>query len=120
MKRFLVFVPVLLLLLASLAAAQTRTYTVEDLLRVRRVDNPRVSPDGRQVVFTIGDVNYDANKFVTQIYVTSIAGGEIKRLTSADTSSSAPRWSPDGKKIAYGNGGHICGVDHHGEHKEQE
>jgi len=119
MKRVLVFVPVLLLLLASLAAAQTRTYTVEDLLRVRRVDNPRVSPDGRQVVFTIGDVNYDANKVVTQIYVTSIAGGEIKRLTSADTSSSAPRWSPDGKKIAYANGGQIWVMDHDGDHKEQ-
>ena len=119
MKRVLVFVPVLLLLLASLAAAQTRTYTVEDLLRVRRVDNPRVSPDGRQVVFTIGDVNYDANKVVTQIYVTSIAGGEIKRLTSADTSSSAPRWSPDGKKIAYTNGGQIWVMDHDGDHKEQ-
>ncbi len=119
MKRVVVFVPVLLLVLASLASAQTRTYTIEDLLKVRRVDNPRVSPDGRHVVFTIGDVNYDANRVVTQIYVIPIAGGEIKRLTSADTSSSAPRWSPDGKKIAYTNGGQIWVMDHDGDHKEQ-
>jgi dipeptidyl aminopeptidase/acylaminoacyl peptidase len=119
MKRVVVFVPVLLLVLASLASAQTRTYAVEDLMRVRRVDNPRISPDGRQVVFTIGDVNFDANRVVTQIYVTSIAGGEIKRLSSGDSSSSAPRWSPDGKKIAYINGGQIWVMDHDGDHKEQ-
>ncbi|HEY3580992.1 MAG TPA: S9 family peptidase, partial [Pyrinomonadaceae bacterium] len=119
MKRIVVFVPVLLLVLASLASAQTRTYTIEDLLKVRRVDNPRVSPDGRHVVFTIGDVNYDANRVVTQIYVVPIEGGEIKRLTSADSSSSAPRWSPDGKKIAYTNGGQIWVMDHDGDHKEQ-
>jgi dipeptidyl aminopeptidase/acylaminoacyl peptidase len=119
MKRVVVVVPVLLVVLASLASAQTRTYTVEDLLRVRRVDNPRISPDGRQVVFTVGDVNFDANRIVTQIYVTSIDGGEIKRLTSGDSASSAPRWSPDGKKIAYTNGGQIWLMDHDGDHKEQ-
>jgi dipeptidyl aminopeptidase/acylaminoacyl peptidase len=119
MKRVVVFVPVLLLVLASLVTAQTRTYTVEELLKVRRVDNPRVSPDGRHVVFTIGDVNFDANRIVTQIYVTSIDGGEIKRLTSGETSSSAPRWSPDGKKIAYTNGSQLWVMDHDGDHKEQ-
>lgn len=119
MKRLVVFVPVLLLVLASLATAQNRTYTVEDLLKVRRVADPQISPDGRQVAFTIGDVNFDANKVVNQIYITSIDGGEMKRLTDGQSSASAPRWSPDGKKIAYTTGGQIWVMDHDGGHKEQ-
>jgi dipeptidyl aminopeptidase/acylaminoacyl peptidase len=119
MKRVVVFVPVLLLVLASFAAAQNRTYTVEDLMKVRRVGDPQISPDGRQVAFTIGDVNFDANKTLTQIYVTPIDGGEPKRLTDGQSSASAPRWSPDGKKIAYTTGGQIWVMEHDGGHKEQ-
>ena len=91
MKRFVALVPVLLLALCSLAAAQNRTYTIEDLLKVRRVADPQISPDGKHVAFTIGDVNFDANRVVNQIYVTSIDGGSAKQLTSGDRSSSAPR-----------------------------
>jgi len=119
MKRVVVFVPVLLLLLASVAIAQNRTYTVEDLMKVRRVGDPQISPDGRQVAFTIGDVNFAANKTLTQIYVMPIDGGEMKRLTDGQSSASAPRWSPDGKKIAYTTGGQIWVMDHDGDHKEQ-
>ena len=39
---------------------------------MRRVGDPQVSPDGKSVAFTIGDVNFDANRTVTQIYVMSI------------------------------------------------
>jgi dipeptidyl aminopeptidase/acylaminoacyl peptidase len=119
MKRVVLFVPVLLLLLASLAAAQNRTYTIEDLLKVRRVNDPQISPNGRRVAFTIGDVDFNANKIVTQIYVTSIDGGEIKRLTSGESSSSAPRWSPDGKKIAFTTGSQVWVMHDDGDNKEQ-
>ena len=119
MKRVVFLVPVLLLTLASLAAAQTRTYAIDDLLKVRRVGDPQVSPDGRRVAFTIGDVNFDANRTVTQIYVTSIDGGELKRLTDGQSSSSAPRWSPDGKKIAFTTGGQVWVMDADGDDKEQ-
>jgi dipeptidyl aminopeptidase/acylaminoacyl peptidase len=119
MKRFVVLLTLLLLVLCSLVAAQTRTYTIEDLLKARRVGDPQVSPDGKQLAFTIGDVNFDANRVVTHIYVTSIDGGNMKQLTSGDRSSSAPRWSPDGKKIAYTTGGQIWVMEADGDHKEQ-
>ncbi len=119
MKRVVSSLTVLLLGLCSFAAAQNRTYTVEDLLKVRRVADPQVSPDGKRVAFTIGDVNFDGNRVVNQIYTTSIDGGDPKQLTSGDRSASAPRWSPDGKKIAYTTGNQVWVMDKDGDHKEQ-
>ena len=119
MKRFVVVFALLLFGLCPLAAAQNRTYTIDDLLKVRRVGDPQVSPDGKRVAFTIGDVNFDANRVVNHIYITSIGGGSIKQLTSGDRSSSAPRWSPDGKKIAFTTGGQIWVMEDDGDNKEQ-
>ena len=119
MKRFVAVVAVLVVGLCTLAVAQNRSYTIEDLLKVRRVGDPRISPDGKQVAFTIGDVNFDANRIVTQIYVTSIEGGSMKQLTTGDRSSSSPRWSPDGKKIAFTTGGQVWVMDSDGDDKEQ-
>jgi dipeptidyl aminopeptidase/acylaminoacyl peptidase len=119
MKRFVALGVVLLLGLCSLAAAQNRSYTVEDLLKVRRVGDPQISPDGKHVAFTVGDVNFDANRIVTQIYVVSLEGGGMKQLTNADRSSTSPRWSPDGKKIAYTTGSQLWVMDSDGDHKDQ-
>jgi dipeptidyl aminopeptidase/acylaminoacyl peptidase len=119
MKRFVVLLPILFLSLCPFVAAQNRTYTIEALLRVRRVGDPQVSPDGKRVAFTIGDVNYEANRVVTQIYTTSLEGGSIKQLTSGDRSSSSPRWSPDGKKIAFTTGSQVWVMNSDGDNKEQ-
>ena len=50
MKRFVALVAVLVVGLCSLAAAQNRTYTIEDLLKVRRVGDPQISDEGAVVV----------------------------------------------------------------------
>jgi dipeptidyl aminopeptidase/acylaminoacyl peptidase len=119
MKRAVVVLALLLVGLCSFAAAQNRTYTIEDLLKVRRVGDPQVSPDGKHVAFTVGDVNFDANRVVNQIYRMSIDGGGMKQLTSGDRSSSSPRWSPDGKKIAYTTGSQVWVMDNDGDNKDQ-
>jgi hypothetical protein len=74
MKQSITLVCLLLLSLSFAASAQNRTYTVEDLMKVKRVGDPQVSPDGRHVAFTVGEVNFDANRIVNQIYVVSSAG----------------------------------------------
>lgn len=119
MKRFAISFSVVVLLFASLATAQERRFSIEDVLKVRRVGDPRVSPDGKRVAFTIGDVSRDANKVITQIYVIGIDGSGLKQLTNNPSSSSAPRWSPDGKMIAFTTSGQIWTMDHDSGHKAQ-
>jgi dipeptidyl aminopeptidase/acylaminoacyl peptidase len=103
MKRLAVSLSILLVaaLAASSALAQAKPLTVNDLLQIRRVSDPQLSPDGRWVAYTISDLNMEANRRVTQIYLISIDGGEPRQLTNAAQSSSSPRWSPDGKRLAF-------------------
>jgi dipeptidyl aminopeptidase/acylaminoacyl peptidase len=120
MKRFLVAMGLSVILLGSFASAQQAGhYAVEDLLKIRRVGDPQVSPDGRRVAFTIGDVNVDANRTITQIYIMSSAGGDMKQLTTGTASASSPRWSPDGKKLAYVTGDQVWVMEPDGSNKEQ-
>jgi dipeptidyl aminopeptidase/acylaminoacyl peptidase len=118
MKRFVISLSTLVLALAAVASAQS-SFTIEDLLKVRRVADPRLSPDGKHIAFTIGDVNYDANKAINQIYVVAIDGTGLKQLTSAPSSSSSPRWSPDGKRIAFVTGSQIWTMDADGGHRDE-
>ncbi len=119
MKRFAISFSVLVLMFVSLARAQDHRFSIDDLLKVRRISDPRVSPDSKQVAFTMGDVNYDANKVSNQIYVVTIDGRGVKQLTSGAASSSSPRWSPDGKKIAFTTGGQIWVMESDGDNKTQ-
>jgi dipeptidyl aminopeptidase/acylaminoacyl peptidase len=123
MKRFVISISILVLVFVSFAsvatAQESRRFTIEELLKVRRVADPQVSSDGKRVAFTIGDVNFDANKIITQIYVVPLDGGSMKQLTSGDKSSTSPRWSPDGKKIAYTTGGQVWVMDSEGGNKVQ-
>jgi len=121
MKRSLLAVSVLLLAIGTVTLGQNpnRTYTIEDLLKVRRVGDTQVSPDGKLAAFTIGDVEFDANRVNTQIYIVPVTGGEIKQLTKGEGSATSPRWSPDGKRIAYMTGGQIWLMDADGDNKDQ-
>ena len=110
MKRYATGVLLLILALACGAAAQTKPFTIGDLLKVRRVSDPQLSPDGKWIAFTIRDIDKPANRGVDQIYLMPVTGGEPKLLGSG-LRSNTPRWSPDGRKIAYLSGGQIWTID---------
>ena len=101
------------------AAAQGARLTVEELLKIQRVGDPQLSPDGRTVAYTITVPDVAANRNRTQIYSIPVAGGTTKALTSGAASNSAPRWSPDGRKVAFVTGGQIWAMDADGSDKKQ-
>lgn len=119
MKRFVISLSILVFALSTAVTAQRGSFAIEDLLKVRRVSDPRVSPDGKHVAFVIGDVSLDANKAINQIYVVGIDGSGLKQITNSPASSSSPRWSPDGKRIAFVTGGQIWTMDADGGHRDE-
>jgi dipeptidyl aminopeptidase/acylaminoacyl peptidase len=99
-------VAVVVVLLVSLAAvAQTpvpmRVPTIDQSLEMRSVSAPRISPDGRHVVYAQTRTNWEANAFETDLWLADVGTGETRLLTVAAKSSSDADWSPDGKWIAF-------------------
>ncbi|HLB55148.1 MAG TPA: S9 family peptidase [Gemmatimonadales bacterium] len=85
----------------SPVAAQSRAFTPNDWYRVTTVSAPAVSPDGRQIAFTVTTVVAAENKRHSEVWLAAAAGGEPMRLTSPGVESSNPRWSPDGRLLLF-------------------
>jgi Tol biopolymer transport system component len=83
------------------AAQQRRPMTFEDMISVRGVADPRISPDGSLIAFTVSTPSLGENRTVSRIWTVPSGGGQAKQLTSGDGSDRAPRWAPDGKTLAF-------------------
>jgi len=90
----------LVLALAAPALAQ-KPFDVDALMKLARVSDPQVSPDGKTVAFTVQSVDLAANTKPTSIYTVPLAGGAPTKIASAGTLNERPRWSPDSKSIAF-------------------
>jgi dipeptidyl aminopeptidase/acylaminoacyl peptidase len=82
-------------------ASPPRAVAISDLFALRDLHDPQISPDGQWVAYCVGVANLEEDKFEERIWMTAAAGGDPLALTAEGVSSSHPRWSPDGKYLAF-------------------
>lgn len=99
----LIRVFLLVLATATVLSAQTakRPLKLDDIPRFRDVRDPQLSPDGQTVAFVVSQIDAKEDKSSAHIWMVGYDGKGERQITSGQESESAPRFSPDGKYLAF-------------------
>jgi dipeptidyl aminopeptidase/acylaminoacyl peptidase len=90
-----------LLLSPSVLTAQKRAIAFEDFIALQGVSDPQLSPDGKWLAYTVTTPSLQDNRGISRIWVAEVATGRSRQLTGGPGSDRQPRWSPDGKTLAF-------------------
>src|SRR6202161_1520194 len=94
MRRLCIFILVLAFVLPALAQAK-HPFTFDDMMKLKRVGEPEVSPDGKWVIFSVVDVDLEANTKTPHIWIVPL-GAKAGSSTPQDASPSANHPAPVG------------------------
>ena len=100
MRRFFLAVLALIAFTLPALAQAKHPFTFEEMMKLKRVGEPNVSPDGKWVIFSVVDVDLAANTKTPHIWIVPTAGGQERELI-ADQDGDRPRWSPGGMHFAF-------------------
>ena len=73
----------------------------EDLFRIRFVSDPQFHPDARRVAFVVTTLSEPRDEYLSTIWVVNVDGGDARPFTRGPRRDTAPRWSPDGRWLAF-------------------
>jgi len=104
MRILFALVALSLVLQASLGANPLRALKPEDFAAIRNVEDPHLSPDGKSVVYVLGTIDLANDKQPKNLWLAKWDGSENRALTFGATEQTHPRWSSDGKWIAFLSG----------------
>ncbi len=90
-----------LLLVAVPRAAEKRFITESDLLKFTWIADPQIAPDGSTIAFVRVTVNEKENRYETSLFTVATTGAEAPRRITSNVRDTTPRWSPDGRRIAF-------------------
>jgi len=100
LKAGLTLFVAIFLSLPSLAQTK-RPITFDDLVAVKRLGDAQISPDGSRVAYVVTDVDKNLNRGKRSVWVVPTSGGSPQQLISSEKNDFSPRWSADGKSLAF-------------------
>ena len=118
MRRYLSLIITLTVFTFPSLAQAKHPFTFEDMMKLKRVGEPEVSPDGKWVIFSVVDVDLAANTKTPHVWIVPLTAGDEKggvphvspnlrdvggteRELISDQDADRPRWAPDGKRFAF-------------------
>src|SRR5215471_15727501 len=82
-------------------AQEKRSWKPEDFARIRDVSDPQISPDGAWIAYTVKTVDLAKDKSAVNLWLANWIGSESLPITFGDETQTHPRFSPDGKNLAF-------------------
>lgn len=82
-------------------AQELKNPSFEEVLSLQSVGSPQISPDGKNVAFTVNSTDWENNRYDTEIWLSKDGGEPFQLTNNIENSSTSPKWSPDGKWIAF-------------------